>query len=114
MTAVLVALGGALGAVLRYAVNRWLATSPFPWATLLVNVAGSLLLGIVAVAADGPARTLLGTGVAGALTTYSALALETVLLDRNGRRGTALLNVAASLVLGAAAFAVGWWSATLA
>jgi fluoride exporter len=114
VTAVLVALGGALGAVIRYAVNRWLAGTDFPWATLTVNVVGSLLLGVVAVAAEGPTRTILGTGVAGALTTYSAFALETVLLDRNGRRGAALLNVAASLALGAAAFAVGWWSATLA
>jgi len=114
VTALLVAVGGGLGAMLRYAVNRWLSPSTFPWATLVVNVAGSLLLGTVAAAADGPVRTLLGTGVAGALTTYSAFALETVLLDRDGRRAAALLNVAASLVLGTAAFAVGWWSATLA
>lgn len=114
MTMLLVSLGGAVGAMLRYAVNRWFATSRFPWATLLVNVVGSLLLGVVAAVSDGWLRVLLGTGVAGALTTYSAFALETVLLDRNGRRGAALLNVAASLALGAAAFAVGWWSATLA
>ena len=114
MTALLVAVGGACGAVVRYAVNRWFAATDFPWATLTVNVVGSLVLGVVAVAADGPMRTFLGTGVAGALTTYSAFALETVLLERNGRRGRAVLNVVGSLALGAAAFAVGWWSATLA
>jgi CrcB protein len=114
VTVLLVAVGGACGAMVRYAVNRWLAATDFPWATLTVNVVGSLVLGVVAVAADAPTRTFLGTGVAGALTTYSAFALETVLLDRNGRRGAALLNVAASLALGAVAFAVGWWSATLA
>ncbi len=109
MTVLLVAAGGACGAVLRFAVNRWLAATHFPWATLVVNVAGSMLLGVVAASTDGWLFTLLGTGVAGGLTTYSAFALETVLLDRNGRRSAALLNVAASLVLGAVAFALGWW-----
>ncbi|QZY28683.1 fluoride efflux transporter CrcB [Nocardioides coralli] len=109
MTVVLVAVGGALGAALRYLVGRALATARFPWATLLVNVAGCLLLGLVATAADGNARTLLGTGVAGALTTYSAFALDTVLLDRNGHRWRALANVGLNLVLGVTAFATGWW-----
>ena len=53
--------------------------------------------------------TLLGTGFAGAFTTYSAFALDTVLLDHNGRRGRAVLNVAANLLLGSIAFALGWW-----
>jgi CrcB protein len=108
--ALLVALGGAAGAVLRYTVGKWLAASGFPWATLVANVLGSLLLGVV-VAADSPAwvTTLLGSGVAGALTTYSAFALDTVLLERNGRRVPALLLAAGSLALGAAAFALGWW-----
>jgi fluoride exporter len=114
MTVLLVAVGGACGAALRYAVNRRFATADFPWATLTVNVVGSLLLGVVAAVTDGRLLVLLGTGVAGALTTYSAFALETVLLDRNGRRGRAVLNVVGSLALGVAAFAVGWWSATLA
>jgi fluoride ion exporter CrcB/FEX len=47
--------------------------------------------------------------VAGALTTYAAFALDTVLLERNGRRVPALLLAAGSLALGAAAFALGWW-----
>ncbi|MEJ7796462.1 MAG: fluoride efflux transporter CrcB [Nocardioides sp.] len=109
MTALLVAVGGAVGALLRWAVGRWLATSGLPWATLVVNVVGSLLLGVVAAASDGWPRTLLGTGVAGALTTYSAFALETVLLERNGRRVWAVANVVGSLALGTAGFAFGWW-----
>lgn len=98
----LVALGGALGAVIRYAAGL---VAPGPRATLLVNVAGSLLLG--AVAADSPAwvLTLLGSGVAGALTTYSAFALETVELAPRRAAG----NVLATLALGSAAFALGWW-----
>ena len=72
---------------------------------VLVNVAGSLLLG--AVAADSPAWvfTLLGAGVAGALTTYSAFALETLELAPRRAAG----NVLATLAVGSAAFALGWW-----
>lgn len=109
MTALLVALGGAFGAVLRWAAGRWLPGTRFPWSTLVVNVVGSLLLGVVVAAADGWPRTLLGTGLAGALTTYSAFALETVLLERQGRRAAAVLNMVASLALGILAFAIGWW-----
>ena len=92
----LVALGGALGALLRWGVGL-LGRGGFPWPTLVVNVAGSVLLG--AVAHDGPAwaLTLLGSGVAGALTTYSAFALDTVRLPRR----TAAAYVVATLVLGA-------------
>lgn len=106
---VLVVVGGALGAVLRWAVGL-LGRGDFPWPTLVVNVAGSLLLG--AVARGGPhwALVLLGSGVAGALTTYSTFALESVRLPR----GAALLYVAASLTLGAAGFTLGWWCARLA
>jgi CrcB protein len=109
VTVLLVAAGGACGALLRYAVNRWFAATHFPWATLLVNVAGSLLMGVVAASTDGWLVTLLGTGFAGAFTTYSAFALDTVLLDHNGRRGRALVNIAANLLLGSVAFALGWW-----
>ncbi len=109
MTALLVALGGAAGALLRWGVARWLSRSNFPWATLVVNVVGSLLLGAVVAGTDGWLRTLLGTGVAGALTTYSAFALETLLLSGEGRRRAAMLNVVASLTLGIGGFAIGWW-----
>jgi CrcB protein len=108
--ALLVALGGAAGAVLRYTVGRWLAASGFPWATLAVNVLGSLLLGAVAAGSPAWVATLLGSGVAGALTTYSAFALDTVLLERNGRRVPALLYAAGTLGLGSAGFALGWWT----
>jgi CrcB protein len=107
--ALLVAIGGAAGAVLRYLVGRWLAGSGFPWATLVVNVLGSLLLGVVAAGSPAWMLTLLGSGVAGALTTYSAFALDTVLLERNSRRGQALRYAAGTLGVGSAAFALGWW-----
>lgn len=107
MTPLLVALGGALGASLRYLVGRRLATTGFPWATLLVNVAGCLLLGVVSGSSVAWVRTGLGTGLAGALTTYSAYALDAVLLDRNGHRSRAAWSIAANLGLGIAAFALG-------
>lgn len=108
MTALLVAAGGAAGALLRWVVGRWLATSGLPWATLLVNVVGSVLLGVMAAASEGWPSTVLGTGVAGALTTYSAFALDTVLLEQNGRRAWAVANVVGSLVLATAGFGLGW------
>lgn len=113
MTAVAVAVGGAVGALLRYVLARWSATARFPWGTLAANVGGSLLLGVVAVSVDGWLGVLLATGLAGALTTYSSFALETLLLDRTDRRGAALLNVVVTLVAGAGAFGLGWWLGTL-
>ena len=100
----LVAVGGAVGALLRWAVGR-LADGGFPWPTLAVNVAGSLLLGAVAHGGPEWALTLLGAGVAGALTTYSAFALETARLPL----GRAAAYVVLTLGLGAAGFAAGWW-----
>ena len=99
----LVAIGGALGALLRWAVAL-LGCGGFPWPTLVVNVGGSLLLGVVAHHGPDWTLTLLGSGVAGALTTYSAFALETVRLPRR----TAVLYALATLTLGSAAFALGW------
>jgi CrcB protein len=83
----LVALGGALGSVLRYATNgiaiRWLGLD-FPYGTMIVNLVGSFLIGVVqALAAEAavvpePARLFLSAGVMGGFTTYSAFAYETV------------------------------------
>lgn len=114
MSLLLVAAGGAVGAAARYLVGRRLATTRFPWATLLVNTSGCLLLGVVATATDGQVRLLLGTGVAGAVTTYSSFALDAVLLDRNGHRARAVLHVSGNLALGVAGFALGWWAGSVA
>jgi len=99
---VLVALGGAVGACLRYVVDRAVQArheSPFPWGTLTVNAVGSLLLGAVTGAvtagAAGPeAQALLGTGLCGALTTYSTFSYETLRLAERGRGRLALANAA--------------------
>ncbi len=110
MTALLVALGAAVGAPLRHLTDTLLKArlgTAFPWGTLAVNVAGSFLLGLVTglPAAPGVAA-LVGTGFCGALTTWSTLGWETVGLARSGARARAaagaLGNIAAGL---AAAFA---------
>lgn len=79
-TALAVALGGAVGAVGRYLAGRWLPPrAGIPWGTLLVNVAGSFVLGLVLGAGMPPWWTaLLGTGFCGALTTFSTFSSELV------------------------------------
>ncbi len=111
-----VCLGAAVGAPGRYLVDRAVQTrhdSLMPWGTMLVNVVGSLVLGVLvglATARDVPeAVTLtLGTGLCGALTTYSTFSYETFRLFEDGARLYAVLNVAVSLVAGLAAAAAGY------
>jgi CrcB protein len=108
VTALLVALGAAVGAPLRYLVDRLVQSrhdSPFPWGTFTVNVTGSALLGfLAALPADEGLMALAGTGFCGALTTYSTFGYETFRLAEDGARTLALLNAAASTAaaLGAA------------
>ncbi|MBQ0982975.1 fluoride efflux transporter CrcB [Streptomyces sp. F63] len=115
MNWLLVALGAAVGAPLRYLTDRAVQArhgSVFPWGTVAVNVAGSLLLGLLTGAlgagadADGP-RLLLATGLCGALTTYSTFSYETLRLAERGRGGLAAANVGLSLAGGLGAFALG-------
>jgi CrcB protein len=104
MTVLLVALGAAIGAPLRYLVDRAVQArhdSVFPWGTLTVNVVGSFILGgLVGASLSSPAFALLGTGLCGALTTYSTFGYETVQLARSGSELFALLNVAGSIAVG--------------
>jgi CrcB protein len=120
-----VALGGALGSVARYACSlgaaRWLG-SAFPWGTLLVNVAGSFAIGLLAalfVAADGrllvspEARAFVAVGILGGFTTFSSFSVETLNLARSGALGAAAANAGLSLVLCLAAVWLGFTAATL-
>lgn len=103
-----IGLGGAAGTLIRAAVAQALPPrgASFPWATLIVNVSGSVVLGFVIVAAlERPApsrylRPLLGTGFCGGLTTFSTFAVETDSLVRAGRAGVAVVYVLASTASG--------------
>lgn len=116
MTVALVLLGGALGAPMRYLTDLLIQSrhdSVLPWGTLTVNVVGSLTLGALAGAVtEGGAPswvlTLLGTGLCGALTTFSTFGFETVRLVEDGSWTEALVNVSLSLTVGFLACAGGW------
>ena len=102
-----IALGGALGAMSRYAIVTYvvpIGTQRFPWGTLLANTLGCFIVGVLAVVIIdkqllGPQwRLLLMTGFLGALTTFSAFSLETVQLWQLGHGLHALYYVVVSLV----------------
>ncbi|WP_405841408.1 fluoride efflux transporter CrcB [Streptomyces platensis] len=114
MNWLLVVAGAAVGAPLRYLTDRYVQSrhdTVFPWGTFTVNVAGSLILGlltgaVIAGAASSHAQLLLGTGLCGGLTTYSTFSYETLRLAADGARGYAAANAVASVAAGpAAAFA---------
>jgi fluoride exporter len=112
------ALAGGLATVVRYLTVRAFGPTRFPWAVLLVNVVGSaiggVVLGLVQVGGLPPEWQLIVLGgVAGGLTTFSTLAVDTVHLVRRGRWGWALLNVLGSLTLGIAAVCAGCAAVTL-
>lgn len=115
MNWLLVMLGGAVGAPLRYLTDRAVQArhdTVFPWGTLTVNVIGCLVLGAVTGAATSGAASpqvqlLLGTGLCGALTTYSTFSYETLRLAEDGARLFAVANVVVSLVAGLGAAFLG-------
>ncbi|WP_270254991.1 fluoride efflux transporter CrcB [Kocuria marina] len=113
IAALAVALGGAVGAVLRFLVDRgitvrWAPT--FPAATLLINVTGSFVLGVVTglSAVLGPVWTLaLGTGLCGGYTTFSTATVDAVRLAREQRAGTAVVSVLGTVLWSLLAVAAG-------
>lgn len=113
VTVLLVALGGAAGASLRYLASRALDTHPdHPWprGTLLVNLIGSLILGgLLGGAVDGPGFALVGTGLCGGLTTYSSFAVQSV--EVGPRRGSAYVVLT---ILGCLLTAAAGWLASAA
>lgn len=110
----LVGLGGALGAMARFGVGRLVGPSNFPWATLAVNIAGGLLMGLLAGWLTGRGgsegtRLFLGVGVLGGFTTFSAFSLEVMLLAERGATALAGAYVLASVLGAVGALAVGLW-----
>ena len=101
-----VAAGGAVGAWLRFVAGRLIGANPFPYATLTVNVLGSLAMGLLAgwLARHGEGgeqwRLLLGVGVLGGFTTFSAFSLEIALMIERGAMAQAATYIALSLLGG--------------
>jgi CrcB protein len=113
---VAIATGGAIGALFRYWVSlgvHRLAGADFPYGTLTVNVAGSLLMGAVYVLfiermdVNPLWRGALLIGLLGAFTTFSTFSMETLNLVENGESFRAAVNVAASVILCIAACWIG-------
>ncbi|GGW12646.1 putative fluoride ion transporter CrcB 2 [Streptomyces capoamus] len=115
MNWLLVVAGAVVGAPLRYLTDRAVQArhdTLFPWGTFVVNVVGCLVLGLLTGAASAGAagpqlRLLLGTGLCGALTTYSTFSYETLRLSEAGSGLYAALNVVASVAAGLAAAFTG-------
>jgi CrcB protein len=112
----LVAVAGAAGAVTRYGIGMAIGVRTFPWATFAINITGSFLLGLlVTLGAErnwsGNVTVPLAVGFLGAFTTFSTFSFETQTLLRTGRAQTALIYVAASVVVGVVAAAGGYATA---
>ena len=107
---IFVALGGALGSVLRYLLGTWAQTLSqsidFPYGTLTVNLIGCLVIGILAQLAEArgvftsESRAFVFVGILGGFTTFSSFANETVNLLRDGETWNALANVGANVIFG--------------
>ena len=113
----LVFLGGGLGAALRHAVNQAAVAqfgAGFPFGTLLVNIAGSAAMGVLAgwltsrSALPAHLSLFLTTGFLGGFTTFSAFSMDTVNLWERGDHGLALAYAAASVLLSIAGLVLGW------
>ena len=116
MTYVLIAIGGAGGAVTRFALDSWVSArvgGDFPWGTLLINVSGSFVLGLLFALTiergvlSPELRAPLMIGFLGAYTTFSTWMLESWRLVEDGAVLAAMLNVGGSVVLGMAAVIAG-------
>jgi fluoride exporter len=113
----LVAIGGALGAMARFGLTdvvQRLLPHRFPYGTLVVNLTGCLIFGVIAAMSEFRAplsietRTFLLVGVLGGFTTFSSFGYETFLLLRDGHGALAVLNVSGQVLIGTAAVWAGW------
>lgn len=110
------AVGGVLGTLARYGAGSWaqsLTDSTFPWPTLAVNIAGSLLLGFLfrgseALALSDDLRALTMVGFCGAFTTFSTFSLETVAMLERGHWMRAFSYSFGSLAIGLIAIVIGF------
>ncbi len=111
----LVMVGGAVGAGARFGLAQWVSARfppGFPVATLVVNIAGCFIMGMLAAwlarsEAGEALRLFVGVGILGGFTTFSAFSLDWWMLMERGATGAALAYVAASVIGALAAFALG-------
>ena len=110
----LVGLGGALGSMFRYACNIFIVQKNFPFTTLLVNVFGSFIIGIVLAFClknelfANNWKLFLATGICGGFTTFSTFSVENLQLIENQKWALLCLYVLSSIVLGIAAVFLGF------
>lgn len=110
-----IAVGGALGTVARFLLDATFSDTAghFPWTTLLINLSGSLAIGLLVPLVENVGRRaplmrpFLIVGVLGGWTTYSTLAVDAVTLGKDGHAATGLLSLAATLVGGLLLVALG-------
>jgi CrcB protein len=116
MNIIVIAVGAAIGANLRYSLSLWAAQrwgASFPYGTLIVNVIGSFVIGLVLVLAttrlslSEPVRLLIVTGLLGGFTTFSSLSFETYSLITNDSWQAAGIYLASSFGLGMAGVFLG-------
>jgi CrcB protein len=110
----LVGFGGMTGSVLRYITSLTIRHDSFPYATWIVNISGSLLMGMImgVAAKQGGSdnwRLFLATGICGGFTTFSAFAWENLQLLQQQRYPAFVLYTSGSLLLGLLAVALGYW-----
>ena len=115
----IVFIGAGLGGMLRHATNIFVPKvmgSGFPWHTLLINVVGSLAIGLFAgffaFKSDATAhwRLFLTTGICGGFTTFSAFSLDAVTLYERGEPGASAIYIVASVVAALIALVIGLWA----
>ncbi len=110
----LVGLGGSIGSMLRYLAGHYIKSQGFPFHTLLVNIIGSLLIGMVIgmslkdINFSNDWKLFLATGICGGFTTFSALSLENLQMLQQQKYFLSLLYISASIVLGIAAAWLGF------
>lgn len=110
----LVGLGGGIGSVLRYATALLVNSKLFPYATLVVNIIGSFIIGVVFALTlregvlSNNWKLFLATGICGGFTTFSAFSLENMGLLQSGKYGMAITYIGLSVVVGIAATFLGY------
>lgn len=110
----LIGLGGGLGAVARALLAEWVQTGRLPWGTIMANITGSLIIGVVLARLQPDAenathwQAFLAIGFCGGFTTFSSFSWQTLEQLRQGQAGLALAHVLLSVVICVVATWVGW------